>query len=106
MSKQHLYSVWSIPDDTNPRVRYKKQFHITKHNRIALTEEEHYVVKFYERNNWYRCECPGFVNWGKCRHQEITEIFIRERKVGTGSLYDYDNARWSNEFISISDSEE
>jgi len=103
MSKHHLYSVWKIPPNPNPRARYKDQYHITKHHRATLIEEEHYTVKAYPKNNWYKCECPGFVNWGYCRHQKIVEIFVTKNKVGSGALYDFDNERFSNEFISSSE---
>jgi hypothetical protein len=104
MAKEHLYSVWPLPNEPLKR-GYTAAYHIAKYDRIMMIEQDHYTVKLYSRNNWYRCDCPGFVNWGKCRHQAIVEAFIKERKVGSGQLYDYDNQRWSNYFTNVPEEE-
>lgn len=101
MAKNELYSVWNLPNEPLKR-GYTAAYCVTKHDKITLREDDtHYVVKLYHRNSYYRCDCPGFVNWGKCRHQPIVTIFVDDGKVGTGSLYDYDNGRWSNFFVEV-----
>lgn len=98
---KHLYSVWRIPDNTNPRAKYLCQYHVTKHHRATLSEEQFYTIQYYRSRNWFRCDCPGFVNWHHCRHQQITEVFIKRRRIGSGALYDYEAQRWSNEFVAV-----
>lgn len=106
MSKHHLYSVWNLPNEPLKR-GYTAAYCVTKHDRITQREEdEHYIVRLYSRNNYYRCDCPGFVNWGHCRHQAIVEAFIDDRKVGSGQLYDHENKRWSNYFVDAPAEEE
>lgn len=101
MAKMHLYSVWNLPSEPLKR-GYIAAYCVTKHDRITFREEDdHYIVKLYSRNNWYRCDCPGFVNYKYCRHQAIVEAFIDDKKVGTGQLFDYDNRRWSNYFVEV-----
>ena len=101
MSKQHLYSVWNLPNYPLKR-GYTAAYCVTKHDRVTFREEdEHYAVQFYPKNDYYRCECVGFVNWKKCRHQEIVEVFVDDRKVGSGQLYDYDSKRWSNYYTDV-----
>lgn len=101
MAKAHLYSVWCLPNE-DLKKGYTAAFHVAKYNRSTLIEEkESYTVKLYSRNNWYRCDCPGFVNHGHCRHQAIVQIFVKADKVGEGSLFDFDSNRWSNQFVEV-----
>jgi hypothetical protein len=86
---------------------YTAAFHVTKHEKDTLyeSESEPYTVEQYSRNNWYRCSCPGFVNYHHCKHQSIVNEFVQQGKVGTGSLYDYDSKRWSNQFVDVPEEE-
>jgi hypothetical protein len=92
-----LYTVYNSSEPLPPRSRASARFHCAKHEpNLPEIEAQHYEILYYKRNNHFRCNCPGYVNYGYCRHQEITKLFAKEKKINTGRLYDFDKQRWTN----------
>jgi hypothetical protein len=83
---KHLYTVDKAPDGHH---------YVSKVSVQCLAVETVYNVTQWRK--YKHCDCiAGYNKRWTCRHRQMVDLFIKDNKVGSGSLYDYDRTSYTN----------
>ena len=79
----NLYTVAKIASDA---------FHVIKYDSVLRWEELFYTVKMSSRGNLF-CDCQAGRR-SDCRHRDMVRLFVKQLKVGSGELFNFDRQEW------------